>query len=293
MSMDGPTPSRPAGVRRMTELSREESMRLLGSVTLGQAVFTWRALPAPRPVSHLLDGDEILVRTHADAALAVQADRAGAGGIVVAFEAEPIDPHTHLGWSVIVTRYARLARKRSSTWCTSATRSVVAHWSCCRRGPWARADRGCSQRRAPSWPGPWPGTTWRRRFGRRPRLPRSTMLLAPRSEPPPVGEMREPARMAVGRRPSGPGRMSIHRATPNRSSARWPSTPSRSGRWAEPYAYVCEIRRTDSSHAPCMRPSSDAHFRRGALCCDPPTAELDRAARPAPRPRATAACDRI
>jgi pyridoxamine 5'-phosphate oxidase-like protein len=91
--------------RRMVELDRDEAMGLLASVSLGRVVFTRNALPTIRPVNHLLDRGEIVIRTHEGAALT---KRAGAGGVVVAYEAEAIDPRTHLGWSVVVTGYARL-----------------------------------------------------------------------------------------------------------------------------------------------------------------------------------------
>ena len=94
--------------RRMAELGRAEAMALLGGVSLGRIVFTQHALPTIRPVNHVLDRGEIVIRTHAGAALTRQAGRSGSGGVVVAYEAEAIDPHTHLGWSVIVTGYARL-----------------------------------------------------------------------------------------------------------------------------------------------------------------------------------------
>ena len=44
-------------------------MRLLGSVSLGRVVFTARALPAIRPVTHLVDGDHVIIRTDRDAAI--------------------------------------------------------------------------------------------------------------------------------------------------------------------------------------------------------------------------------
>ena len=39
-------------------------MRLLETVWLGRVVFTARTLPAIRPVSHLVDGDHIIIRGH-------------------------------------------------------------------------------------------------------------------------------------------------------------------------------------------------------------------------------------
>jgi hypothetical protein len=86
--------------RRLQTLSREESLRLLGGVALGRVVFTRHALPAIRPVNHLVEDDKIIIRTQPDSALgeAVGTD----GGTVVAYEADMIDPADHLGWSVIV-----------------------------------------------------------------------------------------------------------------------------------------------------------------------------------------------
>ncbi|MGV9233218.1 pyridoxamine 5'-phosphate oxidase family protein [Streptomyces nigra] len=102
--------SRPApeGPRRRIELDGAEALRLLGSVSLGRIVFTRHALPTVRPVNHVLDGGDIVIRTHEGAALTSRTERAGDPGVVVAYEADAIDPHTHLGWSVVVTGYARL-----------------------------------------------------------------------------------------------------------------------------------------------------------------------------------------
>ncbi|HEU5475490.1 MAG TPA: pyridoxamine 5'-phosphate oxidase family protein [Actinophytocola sp.] len=88
--------------RRMVELSRWESLRLLGSVSFGRIVFTRQALPAVRPISHIVEDGTVVVRAHLGAE--VLADI----GVVVAFEADEIDPAEHLGWSVIVTGLATL-----------------------------------------------------------------------------------------------------------------------------------------------------------------------------------------
>jgi hypothetical protein len=48
--------------RRLTELTRAQAMRLLASVPLGRIVFTHHALPAIRPVNHVIDGDDIIIR---------------------------------------------------------------------------------------------------------------------------------------------------------------------------------------------------------------------------------------
>jgi nitroimidazol reductase NimA-like FMN-containing flavoprotein (pyridoxamine 5'-phosphate oxidase superfamily) len=98
----------PAPSRQMIALSREEAIRLLSEVSLGRIVFTQQALPAVRPVNHVVDDGDIVIRTHGSATLASMASPAGAPGVVVAYEADAIDPETHLGWSVVATGYAQL-----------------------------------------------------------------------------------------------------------------------------------------------------------------------------------------
>ncbi|MFV0131508.1 pyridoxamine 5'-phosphate oxidase family protein [Streptomyces sp. HMX112] len=93
--------------RRMARLDRAEALRLLGTVSLGRLVFTQQALPAVRPVNHLMDGDDIVVRLHDGATLASVVAPTHVTGVVVAYEADVIDPETHIGWSAVVTGYAR------------------------------------------------------------------------------------------------------------------------------------------------------------------------------------------
>jgi pyridoxamine 5'-phosphate oxidase-like protein len=49
--------------RRLEALPRAESLRLLRSVSVGRLVFTHLALPAIRPVNHVVDGDRIMIRS--------------------------------------------------------------------------------------------------------------------------------------------------------------------------------------------------------------------------------------
>ncbi|QTD96424.1 pyridoxamine 5'-phosphate oxidase family protein [Streptomyces cyanogenus] len=93
--------------RRRIDLDHAEALRLLGSVSLGRIVFTRQALPAVRPVNHVLDRGDIVILTHEGTALASHAQQSDGTGVVVAYEADAIDPDTHLGWSVVVTGYAR------------------------------------------------------------------------------------------------------------------------------------------------------------------------------------------
>jgi nitroimidazol reductase NimA-like FMN-containing flavoprotein (pyridoxamine 5'-phosphate oxidase superfamily) len=85
--------------RGLLEVSRAEALRLLGTVPYGRVVFTLRALPAIRPVNHIVDRGDIVIRTGYGAALAGAAGE----GVVVAYEADEIDPEHQSGWSVIVT----------------------------------------------------------------------------------------------------------------------------------------------------------------------------------------------
>ncbi|MBQ0895220.1 pyridoxamine 5'-phosphate oxidase family protein [Micromonospora purpureochromogenes] len=92
--------------RNLRELSAEECLTLLGSVSLGRIVFTDKALPAIRPVNHILDDGSVIIRSHLGGGLASAVD--SGRGVVVAYEADMIDPVERLGWSVVVTGFARL-----------------------------------------------------------------------------------------------------------------------------------------------------------------------------------------
>lgn len=105
IALDGPPepPVLAAGpARRLRPLGRSEAIDLLRSVSLGRVVFTRSALPAIRAVNHLVDADgNVIIRAALGAAQLTPA------GEVVAYEADVIDPHTHVGWSVVVTGFAR------------------------------------------------------------------------------------------------------------------------------------------------------------------------------------------
>ncbi|MGA9674909.1 MAG: pyridoxamine 5'-phosphate oxidase family protein [Mycobacterium sp.] len=91
--------TRPAvGAKRLDDA---EARRLLASVSYGRVVFTLKSLPAIRPVNHLLDDGRIIIRTRLTSAIST-AMRAS-DGVVVAYEADSIDPQTRTGWSVVVT----------------------------------------------------------------------------------------------------------------------------------------------------------------------------------------------
>lgn len=131
---------RPTVPRVLEDLGRQEAMDLLASVTYGRLVFTLAALPAIRPVNHVVDDGEIVIRTRrlagistALAASAAEVDQQP--DLVVAYEADVLDPDVRLGWSVVVTGIAvpvvdpaRLARidARLHPWVDSVMDSAIA-----------------------------------------------------------------------------------------------------------------------------------------------------------------------
>jgi nitroimidazol reductase NimA-like FMN-containing flavoprotein (pyridoxamine 5'-phosphate oxidase superfamily) len=101
--------TRASGRSRLVPVSPAEALRLIGSVPFGRIVFTEHALPAIRPVNHVYNGRDIIIRTHEGTALTNAASApAPRLGVVVAYEADQIDPRTRVGWSVVVTGYAKV-----------------------------------------------------------------------------------------------------------------------------------------------------------------------------------------
>ncbi|MFE0511803.1 pyridoxamine 5'-phosphate oxidase family protein [Streptomyces sp. NPDC058964] len=99
-------------------LDSAQALQALGSASLGRTVFTPHALPAVRPVNHVLDDGGIVIRIHEGAALAFRSGCDGASGAVTAHWADAIDPDTRLGRSATASVPAReetpVAHDRSS-----------------------------------------------------------------------------------------------------------------------------------------------------------------------------------
>jgi hypothetical protein len=108
--------------RREHRDRQADALRLLGTVSFGRVVFTLSALPAIRPVNHLLDGDALIIRTHQGAALLPDAG----DGVVVADEADDIDPVGHLGRSVIVVGGTELVGDAATHYMEQLRRWVAA-----------------------------------------------------------------------------------------------------------------------------------------------------------------------
>jgi hypothetical protein len=90
--------------RQALDLIPAECWDLLRGTSLGRVVFTMQAMPAIRPVNHLIDGHTIVIRSHHGSAIT---GHASGDGAVVCYEADDIDPVRHTGWSVIATGLAR------------------------------------------------------------------------------------------------------------------------------------------------------------------------------------------
>lgn len=127
--------------RRIDQLDRPEAFALLESVSYGRVVFTLAALPAIRPVNHVVDDGEIVIRTRRLAGLSTALiEHAGDTldqdpDVVVAYEVDELDPVERVGWSVVVTGIARvitdpvrLARigDRLNPWVDSAMDTAIA-----------------------------------------------------------------------------------------------------------------------------------------------------------------------
>lgn len=86
----------------LEQLSRDECLRLMASVTIGRIIFTRQALPAVELVNFALYDGDIVIRTDHSGKLAAATREA-----VVAFEADCVDAVSHSGWSVTVIGQSR------------------------------------------------------------------------------------------------------------------------------------------------------------------------------------------
>jgi nitroimidazol reductase NimA-like FMN-containing flavoprotein (pyridoxamine 5'-phosphate oxidase superfamily) len=93
-------------LRAARKLGKAEVLQRLASVPFGRVVFTRRALPAIRPVNHVVLDGRIIICSHEGAAIAgVTGSPAGA---VVVYEADDFSAEQRLGWSVVITGRARI-----------------------------------------------------------------------------------------------------------------------------------------------------------------------------------------
>jgi nitroimidazol reductase NimA-like FMN-containing flavoprotein (pyridoxamine 5'-phosphate oxidase superfamily) len=86
----------------LEQLSRDECLLLMASVSVGRIVYTRRALPAVELVNFALDHGDIIIRTDSGGKLAVATQHS-----VVAFEVDRLDPDQQAGWSVTAIGQSR------------------------------------------------------------------------------------------------------------------------------------------------------------------------------------------
>jgi nitroimidazol reductase NimA-like FMN-containing flavoprotein (pyridoxamine 5'-phosphate oxidase superfamily) len=96
--------------RRMRQMTREEALGKLASVPFGRVAFSWRALPAIRPVNHVVCDDQVIIPADGGAAIVAEAGNGTSETTVVAYEADQIDPSSGTGWFVVVVGRAALVR---------------------------------------------------------------------------------------------------------------------------------------------------------------------------------------
>jgi nitroimidazol reductase NimA-like FMN-containing flavoprotein (pyridoxamine 5'-phosphate oxidase superfamily) len=82
-------------------LNRRQCLDLLQTVRVGRLVFTEDALPAVQPVNFRLWRDDVVIRVAGGPKLA-----AATHNLVVAFQADELDPDLRTGWSVTVVGHA-------------------------------------------------------------------------------------------------------------------------------------------------------------------------------------------
>jgi uncharacterized protein len=86
----------------LEQLSRDECLLLMASVSVGRIVYTRRALPAVELVNFALHGGDIIIRTDSGGKLAAATQHS-----VVAFEADLMDADEQAGWSVTAIGQSR------------------------------------------------------------------------------------------------------------------------------------------------------------------------------------------
>src|ERR1051325_5944719 len=76
-------------------LSREECLRLLGTMAVGRLVYTDQALPVVHPVVYVVDGESVVLRVPEGSSTLVARDT------IVAFQIDEVEADLSRGWSVM------------------------------------------------------------------------------------------------------------------------------------------------------------------------------------------------
>ena len=102
--------SQPGDLMVENALTAQEALELLGQVRFGRIVFTSRAMPAVRPVRHVVTAGQIVIAAGPELVLgSSSATTPGwpGGETIVAYEADQLDATGCSGWSVVVIGRAR------------------------------------------------------------------------------------------------------------------------------------------------------------------------------------------
>ena len=96
-----------SGTQQHEDLPVAEALRLLGKVRFGRVVFTSRAMPAVRPVRHVVTDGAIVIAVGPELVLGPSSPSTSTGETIVAYEADRLDSSGCSGWSVVVVGRAR------------------------------------------------------------------------------------------------------------------------------------------------------------------------------------------
>ena len=118
---------------RWTELDPEECRRLLAGQRIGRVGAVVDDAPVILPVTFVLDGDDVVLRTSVGSVLEAALDDAP-----VAFEIDGVDEPTRTGWSVLLTGRARHVTDAAEV----ERRIAAAHAAVARTAPAASEETG-------------------------------------------------------------------------------------------------------------------------------------------------------
>ncbi len=108
--------------RRLVPVASSEVLGLLTTVSVGRIAFSYRDLPAVQLVSHVVDGGDVVIRSHGQPPVI---SPVRTGNVVLAYEADVFDTRTFAGWRVTVTGSAGLRRDPDEI---AHFQSVMASW---------------------------------------------------------------------------------------------------------------------------------------------------------------------
>ncbi|WP_199044390.1 pyridoxamine 5'-phosphate oxidase family protein [Glycomyces salinus] len=99
--------------RAPVELDPKLALGLLGHAEFGRVAFVFNGVPTIRPLNHVVVDGRVIVYTRHSSAFAREVLHQSS--LQVAYQADEIEPHSRLGWSVLITGTATVvSRERHS-----------------------------------------------------------------------------------------------------------------------------------------------------------------------------------